>query len=169
MSKNNGKSRFGPSSKSPPPPTPSPHVVNEGQTVPPKTSSLERGTGLKKTHQVIQDWATAGKTNTVPFRLSMIPQNGLLRGMGQNTPQCVSFAPVHRLGSHYVKSHICSSRPARGSRSLSPAVVMGLLCPPPLLPIKEVTVASSPLLTAPAPMGMQTFVVRARPRGHMPR
>jgi hypothetical protein len=108
---------------------------------------------------------SAGDTDTVPFGLSTIPRKGLFNGMGRNTPRLASFAPVHRFGSHWAKSHIRNSKSARGSTP--PAALTTLLLPP-----KPAMSSSSPLL-ATAPTGMQNAdsvgsSIRRSPRPRWP-
>ena len=108
---------------------------------------------------------SAGDTDTVPFGLSTIPRKGLFNGMGRNTPRLASFAPVHRFGSHWAKSHIRKSKSASGSTS--PALTTLLL------PVKPAMSSSSPLLATVVLTGMQNAdsvgsSIRRSPRPRWP-
>lgn len=113
---------------------------------------------------------SAGDTDTVPFGLSTIPRKGLFNGMGRNTPRLASFAPVHRFGSHWAKSHIRNSKSARGSTP--PAALTTLLLLPP--PKPAMSSSSSPLLaTVAPPTGVQNAdsvgsSIRRSPRPRWP-
>ena len=135
----------------------------------PETSSLapkKTNQGRDKLTRSSNIGRSAGDTDTVPFGLSTIPRKGLLNGMGRNTPRLASFAPVHRFGSHWAKSHIRNSKSARGSTSPPPALTTLLL---PLEP----AMSSSPLAATAPPTGMQNAdsvgsSIRRSPRPRWP-